>query len=338
MTTSLKTRIDAAMAVADWRDPLRMTLAAVLSLQTARYFNLPEAFWSVLTALVITRPHLGGTLRAGAGRLAGTVCGAGLAALVAVGRHWHPPELLLLICVLLPLGFLIAFKPEYRTAPVAAIIVLSSSPLGHGPLQAAGLRIVEIGLGALVGALVSWLVFPVDSRRHSKALAAALLEKIAAVFNRLQQAPEDEAIDTAVEECRRDLRALAVEARVAPWMRRQTEQQKVFVKLMARLGGDAFFAIRMLRAQAAAQGLDDHARAMATELEQMLVREACGLRGPHPGPLPGRERGPERKTAGTGEATASDDARAAARRATQRYVAGLLKRDLTALGGSPRAF
>jgi uncharacterized membrane protein YgaE (UPF0421/DUF939 family) len=90
---NLIARIGAATARTDWRDPLRMTIAAVLSLLVAGQMPLPESFWSVLTALVVTRPHLGGTLRAGAGRLAGTLCGAGLAVLVAAGRHWHPPEL-----------------------------------------------------------------------------------------------------------------------------------------------------------------------------------------------------------------------------------------------------
>jgi uncharacterized membrane protein YccC len=318
-------RFTAAAERADWRDPLRMTIAAVLSLMVSKQLGLPEGFWSVLTALVITRPHLGGTLRAGAGRLAGTLCGAGLASVIALGRHWHPPELLLLVCVLVPLGFLIAFKPEFRTAPVAAIIVLSASPLGHSPLHAAGLRITEIALGALIGSLVSWLVFPIDSKRHCQVLAAGLLRKLAAVFGQLQtKAGDDTEIDAAIEQCRRDLRALAGEARVAPWMRRQVAQQEKFVKLTTRLGGDAFFAIRMLRSQAAGQPLDESGRLVAAELQQMLLLKAESL---------GKR---ESLTEAVESAEAIDvntEARAAARRATQHYVVGLLKRDLRQLGG-----
>jgi len=309
------------MTKIDWRDPLRMTIAAVLSLLIAEQLRLPESFWSVLTALVITRPHLGGTLRAGAGRLAGTLCGAGLAVLVAAGRYWHPPELVLLICVLVPLGFLIAFKPEFRTAPIAAIIVLSASPLGNSPLHAAGLRIVEIALGAIVGSLVAWLVFPVQTGRHSETLAAGIMRKLAAVFEKLQTLTgTDPDIDAEVEECRRNLRGLAAEARVAPWMRREAERQNAFVKSATRLGGDAFFAIRMLKSQLP---LDATARATAAELQQMLLQkaEALDLRQPVAQPAPESE-----------PVAVDSEARSAVQRAAQRYVVGLLKRDLQQLG------
>ena len=309
------------MAKIEWRDPLRMTIAAVLSLLIAQQLRLPESFWSVLTALVVTRPHLGGTLRAGAGRLAGTLCGAGLAVLVATGRHWHPPELLLLICVLVPLGFLIAFKPEFRTAPVAAIIVLSASPLGNSPLHAAGLRIVEIALGAIVGSLVAWLVLPVQTGRHGKTLAAGVMKRLAAVFEKLQTLPgTDPDIDAEVEECRRNLRGLVAESRVAPWMRREAEKQNAFAKSAIRLGGDAFFAIRMLKSQLP---LDATARTTAAELQQMLLRKAQTLEQQQPIAQPAPESEP---------VAVDSEARLAVHRAAQRYVVGLLRRDLEQLG------
>ena len=309
------------MTKIDWRDPLRMTIAAVLSLLIAEQVRLPESFWSVLTALVITRPHLGGTLRAGAGRLAGTLCCAGLAILVTAGRHWHPPELVLLICVLVPLGFLIAFKPEFRTAPVAAIIVLSASPLGNSPLHAAGLRIVEIALGAIVGSLVAWLVFPVQTGRHSETLAAGIMRRLAGVFEKLQTlSGTDPDIDAEVEECRRDLRGLAAEARVAPWMRREAEKRNAFAKSAIRLGGDAFFAIRMLKSQLP---LDSTARATAAELQQMLLQKAEALEQRQPITQPAYESEP---------VAVDSEARSAVHKAAQRYVVGLLKRDLQQLG------
>jgi hypothetical protein len=50
---------------------------------------------------------------------------------VIVARAWHVPEIALLAAAMIPLSLLITAFEEYRTAPVAAVILLSSGSRGR---------------------------------------------------------------------------------------------------------------------------------------------------------------------------------------------------------------
>src|SRR5262245_65600588 len=62
---------------------LRTTVAAVVSLVTARAFQLPEAYWAAVTTLVITQSSLGAALGVSWQRLVGTALGAAVGAVLA---------------------------------------------------------------------------------------------------------------------------------------------------------------------------------------------------------------------------------------------------------------
>jgi uncharacterized membrane protein YccC len=152
-----RSAIERPTASADWRDPVRLTLGGLLAFAAAQLLHLPEGFWAVVTALIVMRAEPRRTLRAGSDRLLGAMCGAAVA-LASTLVASSVPELLRLALVLAATSSLVAWRPGYRTAPITAIIVLSSGLGGTAtPLAVALLRVAEIVLGGLIGYAVSWL-------------------------------------------------------------------------------------------------------------------------------------------------------------------------------------
>lgn len=235
----------------DWRDPLRLVVAAILAYTAAQALRLPEFYWAVLTALIVTRPGVGATMQAGGARLAGTVGGAALAALVAGSRAWHPPEILLLVAVLLPLGVLITWLPDWRTAPIAAVIVLSSGPVGASPWHAALLRIGEIALGAVIGIAVSWLLLPSRAVPRAARLLGRCLGRLAAMLD-ATVAGDAVRAETEREAARDALRALVLVGRSAPWERADKAALAQTAKRATRLYNDMAFLVRVIEAARAA--------------------------------------------------------------------------------------
>jgi uncharacterized membrane protein YccC len=275
-------------ASVDWRDPLRMTIAAVAAFALSRAVRLPEGYWAVLTALIVTRPHLGATMSAAGGRLVGTLCGAALAAGVATLRAWHAPEVVLLIAAVAPLGALVAWRSDYRTAPIAAVIVLSAGAGGGSALAAGLLRVAEIALGAGVGAAASFLLFRTDASHRAERLAASLLRRLGDML-----APGAERLDALLEASRAGNRALAVIARTAGWDRAGARRAETLARLMARLHADIAFIARIGRAGLAADeagvGAAAHLRARAGALAAALE---AGTPPPELPPVPLLPRDP----------------------------------------------
>jgi uncharacterized membrane protein YccC len=163
---------------------LRMMISTTLAYALATALRLPQGYWAVLTAIIVTQNSVGGSLKAAIDRLVGSVCGALLGALAAVLLPAHTPLALGLVLVgaLTPLVLLTAYAPNYRIAPVTAIIVLLSSGAATlGPLGYAFDRVLEIALGSVVGVAVSVLIAPARAHmqlREAAAETALLLAKI----------------------------------------------------------------------------------------------------------------------------------------------------------------
>jgi uncharacterized membrane protein YccC len=153
--------------LAEWhegRSALRILVAALVAYFTTTAIHLPGAYSAVITTLVVARPHSGGVLRASFERLTATILGAGIACVATFGRLIHIPELLLIGLALTPLALAAAHNSAYRTAMIAAMIVLSAPAAAGAPLHVAMIRMLGVSLGAAVGALVSVTILP--SRRE----------------------------------------------------------------------------------------------------------------------------------------------------------------------------
>ena len=156
-----------AKQLTDWhegRAAVRMLVAALGAYIGTTVIHLPGPYSAVITTLIVARPHSGGVLRASFERLAATLLGAAIACVATFGRLVHAPELLLIALALGPLALIAAHNSAYRTAMIAAIIVLSAPAAGGAPLHVAIVRLLGVSLGAVIGALVSVTILP--SRRE----------------------------------------------------------------------------------------------------------------------------------------------------------------------------
>jgi uncharacterized membrane protein YccC len=142
---------------------LRTTLAGLITFALAHLLQLPQGYWAVLTSVIIMQGSIGGSLKAGVDRMIGTFAGAiwGVAVTLAIPHHGIPALALTLALALGPLALAAALRPSFRVAPVTAIIVLlSTTSQQAGPVSYAVDRVLEIGLGCVVGLAVSLLILP----------------------------------------------------------------------------------------------------------------------------------------------------------------------------------
>jgi uncharacterized membrane protein YccC len=167
---------------AELRLSLRMTVAGVLAFALADMFNLAQGYWAVLTAVIVIQASLGGSLKAGLDRLIGTLCGAAYGAVVAtLIPHAHAPtQAIALALAVAPLALMAAINASFRIAPVTAVIVLLGTTSAQaGPLDSAIARVLEIGLGCVVGVGVSLLVLPARAHRLVGQAASRALDLLA---------------------------------------------------------------------------------------------------------------------------------------------------------------
>ncbi|HZP67320.1 MAG TPA: FUSC family protein [Rudaea sp.] len=262
-------------------DAARMFAAAMLAYALAQALQLHEAHWAVLSALVTGRAEAGGTARASMERLAATIAGAALAAAAALARSWHIDGAVLLFSVLAPLCLLVALKPAYRAAPIAALIVLSSGLIaGQGPLGTAILRTTEIAVGGLASVLVSFALFPRRGRVKPRQHAAVALHHLAA-WVRLLASAEPAARqrgENLREKVRAELRELTVLARTSGWREDRNGDTARLTKLVMALQGDIGFVARALARKPLRTALTAIAGEFGAALAEIAARiDAIGL-------------------------------------------------------------
>lgn len=188
----------------------RMTASALATYALAVVLGLPQGFWAVVTALIVTQSNVGGSLKAAGERFAGSVFGAvyGGAVAFAIPHGGVLGRAVALVVAVAPLSVLAASSAGFRVAPITAIIVLLGiAGATLGPLQFAIERIVEVGLGCAVGLLVSVLVVPARASH-------AVLETAAEVA-RLLADQLDALVSPPGEPAQADLGALVTKTRQA---------------------------------------------------------------------------------------------------------------------------
>jgi len=173
----------------EFRLGLRILIAGMAAFfVTDVVLGLPQSYWAVLTAVIVMQASLGGALKASIDRIVGTIAGALWGVIIALtvphGGSWLLATALTL--ALAPLALLVAFKPAYRIAPATAIIVLlGSGTQATGPILPALHRVMEIGIGSLVGLAVALLVLPARAHRLLADQAAAVLGILAQQIEQL---------------------------------------------------------------------------------------------------------------------------------------------------------
>lgn len=166
-----------------WRYCLRLTVAGILAFAASQFANFPlHGLWAVLTAVVVTQISVGGSLRATAEYVIGTLGGAVYATAVAlVVPHETNVQLAIALAIsIAPLALLASLDVRFRVAPFTAVLVLFVSNWFHeGPLESAAFRILEVLIGGLIAIVVAMVILP--ERAHARAIeaAAGILERFA---------------------------------------------------------------------------------------------------------------------------------------------------------------
>ncbi|MGE7417947.1 FUSC family protein [Methylobacterium tarhaniae] len=199
---------------------VRMTAASLATFGLAESLDLPQAYWAVITALIVTQSSIGGSLKAALDRFLGSVVGAcyGGAVAFAIPHHGGASTFAALFVAVAPLTVAAAVSAGFRIAPITAIIVLlSTTGSTLGPLAFALDRIFEIGLGCVVGLAVSLLVAPARAARAVTVQAAGLARLLADQLEALarldiEETPEAKALPPAVRRSLARLETLAGEA------------------------------------------------------------------------------------------------------------------------------
>lgn len=143
-------------------------IAVVCGLDVALIFllHIDHGYWLLLTSLIVLQPHVSGTMRRGLERIAGTVAGGALAAVLAVALHSQ----LATAAVLFPLALLaLALLPVNYTAFsffLTPTFVLAWLPYS-GDWQLALIRTGNTIGGALLSVLAMLFLFPSYERERA---------------------------------------------------------------------------------------------------------------------------------------------------------------------------
>lgn len=176
---------------ASLRQAVRVMVAVAATFATYKMLGLQQGYWAVFTVLVVMQGSIGSTLGAALDRLLGTLIGA---ALGGIGLAFHPANPVEVCAVLVVVtgigGFVAAVRPQLRIAPVTAAIMLLNAPAGLPVPTFVADRIIEIGLGGLIGVLASLLVLPARSRDLVVERTVAVLERIGAMLDEQAEALE----------------------------------------------------------------------------------------------------------------------------------------------------
>jgi len=160
---------------------LRTTLAGLLTFALGHVLKLPQAYWAVLTSVIVVQASVATSLKAVVDRMLGTVAGAvwGVIVTLVVPHHDQVALGATLVLALAPLALMAALRPSFRVAPITAVIVLlSTTGVQLGPVHYALDRVLEIAVGCVVGLAVSVLVVP---DRAQGLLADAVAEVLLAL-------------------------------------------------------------------------------------------------------------------------------------------------------------
>ena len=98
--------------------------ASALAFALYTLFGIPEAYWSLITVIVVMQPDLSRTLPAGRDRVLATLLGAALGLGLIALRQAGLPTLPLFLAGLVPLACITAVWPAMRLSCTTLVIVL----------------------------------------------------------------------------------------------------------------------------------------------------------------------------------------------------------------------
>jgi uncharacterized membrane protein YccC len=143
------------------RQAIQTTVAACISYAFVQSLGLPQGFWAVMTAILVTQANVGASLGLAVDRLMGSLLGVLVGGAVALAlAETHELKFAGLAVTVMVLGFFAARRPSLRIACVTAAIVILGDPQLGPPITSAEHRMLEVAIGTLIAIATTLLVFP----------------------------------------------------------------------------------------------------------------------------------------------------------------------------------
>ena len=189
---------------------MRVTASALAAFGVNSIVQLPQGYWIAFTAILVVQTSVGGSVKAVFERMLGTFAGAAWGAVVCtVASHFdHSYYWVAVIAGIAPASFLAALYPSFRIAPITvAIVLFSDTAHNMSPLVYAEHRVMEIGVGCLIGLVVSLTVLPSRAHRVLAVAASTVLVTYADLLGKLLDVAAGKLDYTEVEKQHADIRA-----------------------------------------------------------------------------------------------------------------------------------
>jgi len=192
-TSSLWSRESASIKLG-----IKTGLAGTITYAIYAVWHLPQGYWAVFAALVVTQANLGASWKAALYRTIGSTCGAVAAALLVPELGTGPLGAGLTLLILASLfGYLAALHPAFSAAGFTAAIILVFGGQGE-PWRMAWLRVLYTALGALIAFGVGAILWPVRARVGLREKLANIIEG-AGMLYRAVTAAALEGVDNEAE-------------------------------------------------------------------------------------------------------------------------------------------
>ena len=154
---------------------LQSSLSAAVTFFIIRTFGLPEMFLALLSAVLVVEPSIGNSINHAKGRILATIVGSLIGfAFVSIIPYGYG-TILSLVVTMFVMNAVASFKPSWRYGVVASVAISLGSE--KDALQISIDRLIAIGIGIVVGLLVTAVIWPEkSSSRAGKHLRNALNE------------------------------------------------------------------------------------------------------------------------------------------------------------------
>lgn len=161
---------------------IKTGLAGTITYAIYAGWHLPQGYWAVFTALVVTQANLGASWKAALYRTIGSTAGALSAALLLLVLGTGPVRAGIVLFLLATFfGFLTALHPSFSAAGFTTAIILVFGSVQE-PWHEAWLRVLYTIMGALVAFAVGALIWPVRARVTLRHKIANILDGAGALY------------------------------------------------------------------------------------------------------------------------------------------------------------
>ncbi len=167
---------------------IKTGLAGTITYAIYTGFHLPQGYWAVFAALVVTQANLGASWKAALYRTIGSTAGALAAALLIPVLGRGPIGVLIVLFLLATFfGYLTALHPSFSAAGFTAALILVFGGTGE-PWHTAWLRVIYTVEGAFIAFAVGALIWPVRAREGLRLKIANILDGAGVLYSAITAA------------------------------------------------------------------------------------------------------------------------------------------------------